>query len=206
MAASSSKKFTYIVSGDTRSGTTMMMWAHHKGGIELCYNTQEFGDYEDVGYPTQVLEWQGNPPPSYELQGRCIKSLTDNVLRLPVVGPLKVVYMLRDPTVRAALYGGHKTDEVENYWRRQMNCMRKVSQLAAVDSFVAADYDDVISNPHRFFHNLHVMGWELDPSRAAFAVDPKQRHGWRENNGDIHIIQRPGYVRAVREGKQPRKK
>lgn len=200
------KKFTYVISGDTRSGTTMLMWCHLKGGIELCYNTQQYGAYEEVGYPKQVFEWQGNPPKDYELRGRCIKSLTDNVLNLPDVGPLKVIYMLRDPEVRMSLYGGHKANEIENYWTRQKNCMRKVSQLSYVDSFVVADYDDVIENPQGFFNKLYDLGWEILPGMAAIGVDEKQRHGWREANGDIHVIQRPGYAKAIREGKQPRRK
>lgn len=132
---------TYVVAGDTKSGTSVMMAAHYMGGIDMLFNAGLLPqtNFEESAHIIKGMDRetfiqrlaQVDPYPAFEyhprdnkimmakrVQGRVIKMFYDNVIRdMPnTVDNLHVVYMYRDYDARykanPGIVGQNKRGEV----------------------------------------------------------------------------------------------
>ena len=94
-------KETYLVSGNPRSGTSMMMHALITGGLEGAYS-KKVGPGDGVYHPNPngffelVDGEQRHPTHPWKYEGKVVKAI---YTMLPQVAPgnYKVIYMLRNP-------------------------------------------------------------------------------------------------------------
>jgi len=181
----------HIVSGTERTGTSMMMYALIKGGMEGIY------------YPPNSRKHKFNPNGLYEFTGNTLK----NMLRaegkvIKVFGKilididycfetkLKIVYMVRNP---AEIFISHKTmdkhytpDRIKKEMNNNLllerdkkekeiieNLPKKRKDILTLDVF---DYNWVIENPSKAFTKLKQQDWNIDVNKCISTINPHYCH------------------------------
>lgn len=176
----------YIVSGNVRSGTSMMMRALHEGGLPAVYFEEKNTAPNEIN-PYHVA----NPHGFFELgehqrvvrdypdcyAGRVIKLIAGRLFAdiAPVAGtPRRVIYMERPVAEIVVSY--------RVAFRRLPSQPMPPLQRdhgAAVKALRGLGYDvlhyryhDVVADPLACFTAIAAAGWPIEPTAAAATVDP----------------------------------
>ncbi len=193
-----SKDTVYIVSGFMRTGTSMMMRALEKGGMDARYSrardrmNAKFGDdfyrpnaggfyeldrhhYREFGFPRK---WKG-----------ClIKALYGALWRM-VAGKYKIVFMRRDPEEIRQSYEAFFQKEPPRVLKNYSAVMDSATDMLKVRTDVGLtefQYRDVVRDPLVAFQRLVGNGWPIDAHKAASIVDPQQCR-FRIENLDVGV-------------------
>ncbi len=190
---------TYIVAGEARCGTTMMVAAHEHGGIPGLYDANVYSNGAVMHYPHNGLEWSGGDLTVDNLEGKVVKRFGASLLTdVPQdMNDLHVVYMTRDAAARQlrmhknqshargiTLRGIQAEVPLErlyyNYLRLQCRNISYITADPRVKEIVVLDYDHVIDCPQTNMRLLLRHGWEFNPQLAANAINPAMRHERRQ--------------------------
>ena len=168
----------YIVTMVARSGSSMMMEALHKGGMDPIYSPEDdakapWGFYEaSIPYTDDLSE---------KYAGRLLKVPQHKLDALPS-GNYKVIFMRRNPhdILRSmeSLTQGRWVDEFnmvdEGGYIGVVNARQAVLRAKGI-AFMEVEYEDVLSDPLGTFKKIQAAGWPIDPEKAAAVVDPAKR-------------------------------
>ena len=186
-------KVTFVVSGYMRTGTSMMMKALEKGGMEAAYNTDRnklndlhgdehytpnLGGYYELKHDDYLV--YGFPR---EYKGKVIKILGKGIWNF-VKGNYKIVYMKRDfEEIRQsfeAFFDKPIVVDEKRYYEIVKDSLDiiEVRQDMEVTVF---NYRDVVENPKESFTILANKGWPIDVDKAVDVVDPAQYRFRLEN-------------------------
>lgn len=182
----------YVVSGFMRSGTSMMMDALSRGGLEPAFDEERDSLNEKHGDEL----YQPNPHGFYELdrdtyrdedfplqfKGKLIKCLHGGLLRFPV-HDYKVVFMRRDKEeIRQSLIGffdiqPHNQDRVNDFIDNKFDKLitRAIEHLEnRLDTdVIQLWYRDVVEHPESCFARLIHAGWPISLHKATTTVRPE---------------------------------
>lgn len=177
----------YIVSGYTRSGTSMMMQALIEGGLNGAYDigrekmNENFGDeyYKPNVYgffELYIHRYQKlNFPLDYK--GKLIKIINTGLRNLSV-HEYKIVYMLRNPEEIRQSYEAFfsrnltmKLEEYEPWMNKHILMMKNRRDVKSIDVF---QYREVLKDPLKYFSILREHGWPIDVYKSITTIDPSQ--------------------------------
>lgn len=168
----------YIVTGNMRSGTSMMM---HAVGQSMPLVYDDVGEWRGADYPPQphdfydCIEKRNAPgfPDVYDDQ--VVKIFIFELLKMPVGDtPRSVIYMERPIAESVASF--YKAFKLPN--DAPPPAMREDHEYN-VETLQKRGYDvlnvrfrDVIDDPYTQFKRIADHGWPIDPAKAALTVDP----------------------------------
>ena len=159
----------------------MMMHCLGLGGLPLAYDPsrEEALREEQPHNPNEYFYELEIPKALFmslaEYKGKCLKALGISALGRGAE-PLKVIYMMRDPTSQ---FNSMKTacGMIEgNYIGRSFRILSKLQSSDEVESCLVLDYDSVLKNPIKSFSWLKANGWPIDVEKSASGVDPSRKH------------------------------
>jgi len=168
----------YIVTGNMRSGTSMMM---HAVGQSMPLVYDDIGEWQGEGYKPQPHDFYDcidtkNVPGFPDIYaGQAVKIFIFELLKMPVGDtPRSVVYMERP--IQESLESFYKAfnyprDGVPPAMREDheynMQALRELGY-----SVLHVKFRDVIEDPYTQFKRLAYHGWPIDIGKAALTVDP----------------------------------
>ncbi len=175
----------YLVSGVSRSGTSMMMRCLEAGGLPAVYDHHQ--DWLNVQYGNG--EYLPNPNGFYACErdefyrpdfadayaGKLVKVPWAMLLRLPQA-TYRLAFMLRDPaeifaSMRRFIPTGFGGDELVTALYPTVTGALQTALLARGDMQVrTVQYAAVVKNPATAFAGL---GWPIDAQAAAAMVQPE---------------------------------
>jgi hypothetical protein len=169
-----------------RSGTSMMMEALSKGGLEAAFDPKRdefvskcadglyrpnprgvfeisFAEYSETGFPLRY-------------EGKLIKVFPEGLSNL-ALHQYRVVFMLRDPEeIRQsyeAMFSTITSRRVQlNNYRQKMDAAIDYLKSRSDVQLNILEYRNVVQNPVSEFSYLRSEGWPIDPEKAASVVDP----------------------------------
>jgi hypothetical protein len=178
---------TYVVAGHPRSGTSMMMHALARGGLEAAY-TPAWDSMASA--PNGYAQ---NPHGFYELSvgeqrhpwfpmlhwGKLIKVQYVQLVGL-APGRYRVVFMMRHPREIRMSYQalGEATARQRLDWSNEDDyrpLMKRFMAAAAIRAdmqLLEVWYSHVLADPLRSFVTIRDFGFPIDPRLAATAIDP----------------------------------
>lgn len=186
----SGKDTITIVSGLPRSGTSMMMQALQKGGMEPYTDSNREADSDNPrGYyehekATQLAKDKSWMP---EARGKAVKIVAQLLSQLPKEEHYRIIFMDRDlreviqsqniMLERLGRQGGKLTDaKMISTLDRQVHAIENM--MASHDNIdvLFVDYADALGDPKGTSKRIHqFLGGELDESGMASAIDPSLR-------------------------------
>ena len=108
-----------IVSGQPRSGTTLMMNMLHKGGLDVYADTH-------AGYESHaVVNIQKDNSFLHDCAGKAVKILHPHILHLPHKIPCKIIWMHRDPREQAKSQRKFMNNQGYNIPRQAIHKLKK---------------------------------------------------------------------------------
>lgn len=180
----------YIVSGFMRSGTSMMMAALEKGGLDAARSIErdkemaarwDDPDYvvNSEYYELQRSDYQAPDFPA-KFDGKLIKCLMPGAIRLPAGFEYRIVLMRRaTPEINTSLFAAFgqanmDTTNPEDFERNMERYTGIMRDRRSVKSLDVLWYRDVLADPVGAFASLD---WPIDPVAAARTIDrSKARH------------------------------
>jgi hypothetical protein len=178
---------TYVVAGHPRSGTSMMMHALARGGLEAAYSPEwdsqaaNPGGYvqNPNGFYELGLEDQRHPWFPLPFFGKLIKVQYHQLTGL-APGRYLVVFMMRHPREIRMSYRalGEGSARQQLGWTREADyepLMRRFMAAAAMRidmQLHSVWYSDVVRDPAGTFEAIRAFGFPIDPARAARTIDP----------------------------------
>lgn len=183
---SGTRRTTCIVTGHPRSGTSMMMHALARGGLEPAYSAA--WDIKTVkpngyvqnpnGFYELSLEDQLHPWFPARHWGKLIKV---GYVQLGGLAPgnYRVLFMLRHPREIRMSYEalGEATARQPLHWRTEADyepLMKRFMAAAAMRAdmhLLEVWYHDVMADPLATFARIRDFGFAIDVARAADAID-----------------------------------
>jgi hypothetical protein len=178
----------YIVSGFMRSGTSMMMAALMKGGMDAAYakerdslansKSDEFYHPNKSGlYELHLEEYmQENFPLNYT--NKLIKVLIWGLPRL-TKHEYKIIIMLRNKEEIRQSYEAFFGRPIKhafypNFDKNMTNIINYIKDREDVKSVDLIQYRDIVNEPLTHFNLLKNNGWPIDVDLAAQVVDKDQ--------------------------------
>lgn len=169
----------YIVSGFPRSGTTMMMQCLTAGGLNALIDQPDSPRGQLYELPRSCEE-----DPTFlkreAAAGKLVKLFYNRLAITPPDIPLRILFMLRDPSeIRYSLEKHRRRSVViENgdYLNVMAECIERLRARANIDIHCLT-YRNVISDPRFWFRAIkHVYEWPIDYEAAAGRVKPELCH------------------------------
>jgi len=164
----------YVVSGYMRTGTTMMMEALDKSGLEAEHEktNNTLGDiYELPSKEYQKL----NFPREYD--GKLIKALREGIIKMDVMDGIKAIFMRRDKEEIVRSYMGtfgFKLDLGDEFQDKMEKYIRQIKNRKDIETFDVFWYRNVIDSPRSAFEQLEESGWPINVEKAVEVIDPEQ--------------------------------
>lgn len=169
---------TVIVSGFARTGTTTMIRMLVAGGIEALADKESLGDH-GPHHPTGTYElWDVGKhlmeePPEWTA-GCAVKLVAQYMDWLPLNRPLKVIFMLRDPSEIVASLLAQRV-----IWEDDpVSAVRRARHILEINSVPTLDihYKEMIKYPRATAVQVaDFLERDLDVSAMAAVVDPEAR-------------------------------
>ena len=179
-----------IVSGLPRSGTSMMMQALHKGGIEPYTDSNREADSDNPrGYyehekATQLMRDQSWIP---EARGKAVKIVAQLLNHLPKDENYRIIFMDRDlreviksqkvMLERLGREGGKLGDSaMMATLDRQVHTIESMMAMQENIDVLFVDYGEAITAPEEISRRINeFMGGDLDEAGIQSAIDPSLR-------------------------------
>ena len=175
----------YLVSGFSRSGTSMMMQCLVAGGL-IAADDHLFDELNRI-YGDEI--YQPNPNGFFmlaedgefrradfveEYDGRLIKIQYESILSLPPHS-YRMVFMLRNPqeiykSMLRFMPEGFGTQETATFFYDEVvgELLMRIAKRVDID-ICTVYYHEVVRQPLKFFSGL---GWPIDVARSSACVDP----------------------------------
>ena len=179
-----------IVSGLPRSGTSMMMQALHKGGVEPYADTNREADSDNPrGYyehekATQLMRDRSWVP---EARGKAVKIVAQLLNHLPKDETYRIIFMDRDlreviKSQKAMLERlgreGAKLGDgaMMTTLDRQVHTIENMMAMQDNIETLFVDYADALADPEATSKRINeFMGGNLNESEMQSAIDPSLR-------------------------------
>ena len=169
----------YLVSGNYRSGTSMMTRALKEGGLETVYieptGPEHYAPYHHPN-PYGFFENNVTSDEVDKYDGKLLKLFAKRLLACPPVSKVqrKVVYMDR-PIEKSIISYRVAFRLLPNQGVTEFfNADEAVEQIEALGNQVLRiRYHDVMANPIKEFERIKDFGFPIDVEKAVATVDPK---------------------------------
>ncbi len=185
-------RFTWVVAGHPRSGTSMMMHALSNSGLKVARSIELEKTASKMGLKA------GNPNGYFELsttlqadpffpakyQGSLIKVQFPQLGGL-IPGNYRVVFMLRNPVEiikSVESFGNGSLKAIRQLWQtpdeyralmaRYIEAARMRRDMVVYPLW----YSEVLSDPHEAFQKLVDIGFPIDIEKAVSVIDPSLYH------------------------------
>lgn len=185
------KKQITIVSGQPRSGTSMMMRMLRAGGLELFHTTPEKGnEFNPDGYfETSFLQgmnvWHGWIA---KVDGKAMKVLTEQLKNLPkeYYGEIdyKIIFMQRNPVESAKSMAkmqgsvlSKNEKQITDDYDKLIDEVKQLVEKSSNMEIMFWSYDDALNIPNETGHSINdFLGTKLDVKKMIAIPDKKQKH------------------------------
>ncbi len=184
----------YVIGGQPRSGTSMMMQSLEAGGMEACYSQKRDqlriakADDDYVPNPVNLYELDAtayqDPAFPAQFEGKLIKAVQDIPLRMKPSESIRLVWMQRDPEeIRQsfmAFFGRAPWPNEERVTQQSERLLSMIRNRRDTEVLVV-NYETMLAKPVDMLSTVaQFFGVDLDVSKAAAVVDPNLRRYVRD--------------------------
>jgi hypothetical protein len=186
----------YVVSGTERTGTSMMMYALIKGGIEGSYYFPNARPHKFN--PNGLYEFTGYTLPNMlKSENKVIKVFGKKLIKVNhyFETKLKIVYMVRNPEesfISHKLMDPHYTHKrikqeinknlLARREKEENEIIEKLKKRKDILTFNVFDYNEVVKDPVTTFTQLKECGWNINIDECVKTINPEYCHSQQYQN------------------------
>ena len=165
----------------------MMMEALERGGMTACYqtgvddaatfNSDDQYNVNPGGLRELAAKEYRNPEFPDNYQGKLVKCLWGGMKNLRESDNIKNIIMMRRPVKEIAssceAVWGHKHPKAIAELDAELDALQDALSVRPDVRLIIVQYHDVINTPYSSFSRLKLLGWPIDPEKAAEIVNPQ---------------------------------